>query len=94
MKKANNEWDLMGQIADASNSGNQRQLSKIIMDHDFSDMHEAITMLFSCFELTKENVKTNLSAAKKLTKLPQPEAFRESLRKQILIELLAKTPTQ
>lgn len=88
------EWDLMGHIAEASNNGNQRQLARIIMEYDFNAMPRAITMLFSCFELTKENVKTNLSAAKKLTKLPEPQAFRESLRKQILSELLAKTPTQ
>ncbi len=84
------EWDLMKQIAEASNNGNQRKLSRIIMAYDFSAMPQAITMLFNCFELTEENIKTNLGAAKKLVELPEPEAFRELLRQEMLRELLAK----
>lgn len=87
------EWDLMKQIAEASNNGNQRQLARIIVS-DFSATPQVITMLFSCFQLTKENVKTNLSAAKKLAKLPEPETFRESLRQEMLRELLTKLTTQ
>lgn len=88
------EWDLMKQIAEASNNGNQRKLARIIMAYDFSAMPQAITMLFNCFELTEENIKTNLGAAKKLVELPEPEAFRESLRQEMLRELLTKLTTQ
>lgn len=82
------EWDLMTEIAKANNSGNDQYLATLILDNDFTGMNRAVTMLVSSFQLTKENVSSNIEAAKKLVGLDSPKALRESLRHSMLVELI------
>lgn len=82
------EWEFMTEIAKANNNGDDERMSQLILENDFQDMKQAITMLFSCFQLTKENIKTHISAAKKLSKFDAPESYRESIRHSMLSELI------
>ena len=83
-----NEWDLMTVMANASNTGDQKGLSALIVANDLSGKPQATTLALSAFEITKENVSEHMEAAKKLASLAEPAAFRESLRQSVLVEML------
>jgi hypothetical protein len=78
------EWELMTEIAKANNQGNNVRLAELILDNDFTDKSQAATIAISSFQLTKENAITYQDAARKLAELPEPKAFRESLRQDVL----------
>lgn len=82
------EWDLMRELAKAGNTNDHEKLSNIILNNDFVDKCQAITIAISSFEVTKENISKNMEAAKKLTLLPQPKSFRESLRQELIKEII------
>lgn len=84
------EWDLMRDIAHASNNGKQDVLAEIITTNCFMGMKNAVTIAISSFELTDENIKKYSDAAIKLAKLKEPEPFREALRHSLLINKLTE----
>ena len=87
------EWDLMSEMAKASNQGDQVTLSELILNNDLEG--QAITMAISEFKLTPKNIELHIEAANKLANLTSPETLRESKRQAMLIGLLAakKSPS-
>lgn len=84
------EWDLMKEIAHASNNGKQDKLAEIIINNCFMGMKNAVDFAVSSFKLTDENINLHSEAAIKLAKLKKPEAFRAGLRHALLINKLTK----
>ena len=80
------EWDLMKDIAEVSNNGNQDGLAEIINGSSFDGMKRAAAMALDCFVLTDENIKLHSDAAIKLSGLERPESFREGFRHDLLID--------
>lgn len=65
-----NEWDLMRQLADASNSGDQAALSEILTAADLTGWPRAQDIALNGFLLTDENLARHPEAAKRLAALP------------------------
>ena len=85
----NNEWDLMKDLANASNNGRQDELAEIINSNCLAGMERAATIAVGGFELTDENIKLHSKAAIKLAKLKEPDSFREGLRHGLLVDRLS-----
>ena len=81
----------MTEIAKVNNQGDDGRLSELILNNDFTDKLQATIIAISSFQITKENVSTYQDAANKLVGLPEPESFRESLRQELLKNLIDET---
>jgi len=82
------EWDLMTEIAKASNKGDQQKLSDIIINNDLNSNPRASMMAISGIEVTLKNISKYIDASKKLISLPAPQSFREALRQDVIKQII------
>ena len=83
-----NDWDLMGEVINAANTG-QQELSKLILDSNFTNRYAAQDAALNCFTCTPENVEKHKEAALKLAGLEGCVAWglAASLRHSIINQI-------
>ena len=73
------EFELIKKMS--ATQDNQEELAKIINETDFKGKNQAIEAAIFCFDITPNNIKANIKAAKKLASLDNnPIGFRASIR--------------
>jgi hypothetical protein len=81
-------WELMTEMAKASNQGDQTTLSNLIVKNDIEGQPAVLSLALNAFKLTKNNVSENLEAAKKLANADPNEYFRTDFRQKYLIKTI------
>lgn len=82
------EWDLTKAIVEASNNNDQDKLAQLIIDNDFTNFVQPVSVAISCFIITKDNVRKNIEAAKKLADFPEPNDFSIWIRQAMIIDTI------
>ena len=83
-----NEWELMIEMSNASNNRESNYFAKIITDNNFDGLMGAQSMAISLFEITGENIKNHMEAAKKIANFEEPKGIREAFRHALLNDFL------